>query len=62
MFRVCQKLKLLKPVLKMLNKRDFSDISTRVLSSKDALSSIQWKLDKDPSNLNLQNLERTLYK
>lgn len=62
MFRVCQKLRLLKPALKLLNKKDFSDIFVRVLAVKSALNSTQWKLDKDPSNLVLQNLERNLYK
>ncbi|KAL7196041.1 hypothetical protein ACSBR1_036130 [Camellia fascicularis] len=62
MFRVCQKLRSLKPILKSLNKKDFSDISTRVLASKAELDSIQWKLDKDPSNSSFQLLERSLFK
>ncbi|XP_028087316.1 uncharacterized protein LOC114288025 [Camellia sinensis] len=59
MFRVCQKLRNLKPGLRDLNKKDFSDISTRVLVAKSDLESVQCKLDKDPSNLILQSLERT---
>ncbi|KAL7161753.1 hypothetical protein ACSBR2_042265 [Camellia fascicularis] len=62
MFRVCQKLRNLKSVLKALNKKDFSDISTRVLVPKSDLESVQCKLDMDPSNLSLQNLERSNYK
>ncbi|XP_028073502.1 uncharacterized protein LOC114275708 [Camellia sinensis] len=58
-FKVCQKLRNLKPGLRDLNKKDFSDISTRVLVAKSDLESVQCKLDKDLSNLILQNLERT---
>ena len=62
MFRICQKLRSLKPILKSLNKKEFSDISTRVLASKAELDSIQWKLDKDPCNSSFQLLERNLFK
>ncbi|KAL7181457.1 hypothetical protein ACSBR1_040363 [Camellia fascicularis] len=62
MFRVCQKLCSLKPILKSLNEKEFSDISTRVLATKAELDTIQLKLDKDPSNQSLQNLERNLLK
>ncbi|XP_028090360.1 uncharacterized protein LOC114290623 [Camellia sinensis] len=62
MFRVCQKLKNLKPALKALNKKDFNDITTRVHTSRSELLSAQCKLDKDPNNVSLQKLERTLYK
>ncbi|XP_028082602.1 uncharacterized protein LOC114283922 [Camellia sinensis] len=62
MYRVCQKLKYLKPELKALNKKDFSDITTRVQTSKYELFSAQCKLDKDPSNSELQKLERNIYK
>ncbi|KAL7237760.1 hypothetical protein ACSBR2_003959 [Camellia fascicularis] len=50
MFRVCQKLRTLKPILKNLNKKEFSDITTRVSHAKDQLVSAQIKLDKDPLN------------
>ncbi|XP_028097019.1 uncharacterized protein LOC114296888 [Camellia sinensis] len=40
MFRVCQKLKNLKPALKALNKKDFSDITTRVHTSRSELLSL----------------------
>ncbi|KAL7215163.1 hypothetical protein ACSBR1_027345 [Camellia fascicularis] len=62
MFRICQKLRDLKLGLKALNKKDFSDISTRVLATSSELNSIQWKLDKDPGNPVLQTLEKNLYK
>ncbi|XP_028074557.1 uncharacterized protein LOC114276918 [Camellia sinensis] len=62
MFRVCQKLKYLKPELKALNKKDFSDITTRVQTSKSELFSAQCKLDKDLCNSDLQKLERNIYK
>ncbi|XP_028083502.1 uncharacterized protein LOC114284753 [Camellia sinensis] len=61
MFRVCQKLRQLKPVFKSMNKKKFSD-NTRVLATRSELNSVQWKLDKDPSNLDLQSHESTLYK
>ncbi|KAL7221978.1 hypothetical protein ACSBR1_023830 [Camellia fascicularis] len=62
MYRVCKKLRSLKPVLKTLNTEEFSDISPRVLVTKADLDAIQWKLDKDPSNQSLQNLERNIHK
>ena len=52
----------LKPELKALNKIDFSDITTRVQTSKGELFSAQCKLDKDPSNCELQKIERTIFK
>lgn len=61
MFRVCQKLKTLKPILKNLNKKDFSWISTRVVHAHDHLVSTQIKLDRDPMNAILQNEERVAY-
>ncbi|XP_028068678.1 uncharacterized protein LOC114271244 [Camellia sinensis] len=61
MFRVCQKLRTLKPILKNLNKKEFSDISTRVSHAKDQLVSAQIKLDKDPLNGDLQTHERVAY-
>ncbi|XP_028067860.1 uncharacterized protein LOC114270518 [Camellia sinensis] len=61
MFRVCQKLKTLKPILKELNKKEYSEISTRVGVAKDHLLNSQIKLDKDPLNLTLQETERAAY-
>ncbi|KAL7246796.1 hypothetical protein ACSBR2_001828 [Camellia fascicularis] len=61
MFRVCQKLQTLKPILKDLNKREYSEISTRVVLAKDQLLSFQVKLDKDPMNVILQEEERGAY-
>ncbi|XP_028074449.1 uncharacterized protein LOC114276810 [Camellia sinensis] len=53
MFRVCQKLKTLKPILRDLNKKEYSEISIRVGAAKDQLLNSQIKLDKDPMNLHL---------
>ena len=61
MFRVCQKFKTLKPILKDLNKKEYSEISTRVGVAKDHLLNSQIKLDKDPMNLTLQETERAAY-
>lgn len=58
MFRVCQKLKTLKPIFKSLNKKEYSEISTRVVHAKELLLSSQIRLDKDPLNSVLQNEER----
>ncbi|XP_028095882.1 uncharacterized protein LOC114295781 [Camellia sinensis] len=58
MFRIFQKLRQLKVSLKLLNKKDFSDISTCVLISKASLDLAQIKLDKDPLNYGLQVEER----
>ncbi|XP_028063083.1 uncharacterized protein LOC114266401 [Camellia sinensis] len=61
MFRIFQKLKAIKPVLKAFNKREYSEISTRVNHAKSTLENAQIKLDKDPLNTVLQNLERDAY-
>ena len=58
MSRVCQKLRKLKASLKLLNKKDLSDISTRVQIAKTNLDLIQYKLDKDPMNSGLHSQER----
>ncbi|KAL7202364.1 hypothetical protein ACSBR1_033935 [Camellia fascicularis] len=62
MFRLCNKLRQLKASLKLLNKKDFSDISIRVQASKASLDLVQHKLDKDPVNLALQVQEREEFK
>ncbi|XP_028119770.1 uncharacterized protein LOC114317256 [Camellia sinensis] len=62
MFRVYQKLRQLKVKLKLLNKKDFSDISLRVQASKTNLDLLQFKLDKDPLNCVLQGQEREEHK
>ncbi|KAL7191131.1 hypothetical protein ACSBR2_023242 [Camellia fascicularis] len=62
MFRVCQKLRQLKASLKILNKKDFGDISIRVQASKASLDLVQFKLDRDPGNLELQVQERKEFK
>ena len=60
-FRVCQKLKTLKPILKDLNKKEYSELSTRVGVAKDHLLNSQIKLDKDPMNLTLHEEEKAAY-
>ncbi|KAL7238624.1 hypothetical protein ACSBR2_004673 [Camellia fascicularis] len=50
-FRICQKLKALKPILKDMNKKEYSEISTMVTHAKASLESVQIKLDKDPLNI-----------
>lgn len=52
----------MKPELKKLNKKDFSDVSTRVLCSRLELENIQIKLDKSPLSQDLQVAEREMYK
>lgn len=62
LFRICCKLRSLKPLLKTLNKKDFSDISSRVLYARDELEIAQIKLNKDPLSLQKQSSERNLFK
>ena len=61
MFRVCSKLRNLKPILKNLNKEHIGDMASRVLNAKNDLESIQLDLDKNPNDVNLQNSERVQY-
>lgn len=60
MFRVCCKLRVLKPELKALNKKHFGDVFVRASVTKEELDSVQLKLDKQPFDLNLQGKEREL--
>lgn len=62
MFRTCCKLRYLKPLLKDLNKKDFSDLTSRVQCLRSELESTQIKLDKVPLNLAVQANERNLCK
>ncbi|XP_028099266.1 uncharacterized protein LOC114298836 [Camellia sinensis] len=62
MFRTCCKMRSLKPLLKGLNKRDFSDLSSRVQCARSELENARIKLDKDPLNLEFQVNERNLCK
>lgn len=60
MYRICCKLQALKPGLKSINRKHFSDISLRVNCAMDELDAIQLKLDKHPLDINLQDKERSL--
>lgn len=62
MYVVCTKLRLLQDELKKLNSRDYSDISTRTLDTKQKLESIQLELGSDPSNSSKQIQEKELYR
>lgn len=53
MFRVCQKLRALKPILRRLNKDNYADISNRVIKAKKELEDVQQQL--------LNNPKETLY-
>ncbi|KAL7168280.1 hypothetical protein ACSBR2_038674 [Camellia fascicularis] len=52
---------MLKPILRGLNKKEFREISTRVIHAKSQLESSQIKLDRDPLNFGLQEKERIAY-
>lgn len=58
MFRVFQKLKLLRVELRHLNRKSFGMISSRVLQCQEVLDEVQNKLQADPFNLELQKLEK----
>jgi hypothetical protein len=62
MFCVFEKFKLLQAEFKKLNNKDYSDISTRVLSVQKQLESVQNDLGIDPSDLVKQARERDLSK
>ena len=61
MYKVVQKLKLLKADLKLLNKREFSDIVNRVDNARETLLRFHSSLQNDPLNHQLLLEERTAY-
>ncbi|XP_059627616.1 uncharacterized protein LOC132270455 [Cornus florida] len=61
MFQVVCKLKMLKIKLKALNKKEFSEISKRVIETKNALSAVQIALDGDPANVELRSRQKNLF-
>ncbi|KAL6984540.1 hypothetical protein U1Q18_052623 [Sarracenia purpurea var. burkii] len=61
MYKVCQKLRLLKSKLKKLNRENFSDLSNRVLVAKQFLEGIQIQLDNLPSSEEFRQKEREAY-
>lgn len=60
LFRICSKLRSIKPKFKALNKKHFSDISVRTSCAKEDLDRVQFQLDKYLGDSNLQSLERDL--
>ncbi|XP_020252332.1 uncharacterized protein LOC109829702 [Asparagus officinalis] len=58
MYKLFQKLKCLKPVLKNLNKRHFMNISEQVLRAKEELEDTQRQLIDEPFNSNLISKEK----
>ncbi|XP_059659110.1 uncharacterized protein LOC132305492 [Cornus florida] len=58
MFQVTRKLKSLKQHLKLLNTKEFSEISLRVIAAKDDLNLCQKSLDSRPSDEQLRTKER----
>ncbi|XP_050233401.1 uncharacterized protein LOC126681886 [Mercurialis annua] len=60
MYQVYQKLKYLKPELRSLNKRDFSDISGKVNQTRVLLGDLQAELIKDPFNEIMHDEERAI--
>ncbi|XP_028066993.1 uncharacterized protein LOC114269841 [Camellia sinensis] len=53
LFRICSKLRSLKPELKALNKKHFSDVSVRTSCAKEDLDRVQLQLDKNMGDSNL---------
>ncbi|XP_059629653.1 uncharacterized protein LOC132272541 [Cornus florida] len=60
MFQVTRKLKLLKQHLKLLNTKEFSEISSRVIEVKEALHHCEMTLDSYPSDEHLRTRENEL--
>lgn len=58
MYRVCQKLKFLKPVLKQLNKNGFGDVHVEDANSFASLLEAQEKMHKNPHDTNIINAEK----
>ena len=62
MYVTCEKLRLLQKELKKLNTREYSDISSRALATKQQLDVVQKDLGGDPTNFTNQIQERALCK
>ncbi|XP_050213617.1 uncharacterized protein LOC126665006 [Mercurialis annua] len=60
MFKVCQKLKLLRKELRVLNKEKFSEFKARVDKTREMVSKLQSDLHDDPFNKELQDEKRTV--
>lgn len=55
-FSLCKKLQMLNGVLKKLNAKHFSHISSRAEDASNKLELMQVGLHNDPSNAHLQNV------
>ncbi|XP_058219491.1 uncharacterized protein LOC131330032 [Rhododendron vialii] len=62
MFCVCEKLKLLQGEFKIINIRDFSDVSKRVVDTRQLLESLQKDLGSQSSNLSVISQEKEVHK
>ena len=62
MFQLCKKLKRLKVELKKLNRECYSDLSSRVQQAKHDLESVQWDIQRQPTNISLHGEESRLVK
>lgn len=62
MFCVCEKLKFLQGEFKQPNSKDFSDISSRVVDSRNQLESLQSELSFNPTNTYTLSQERAMYR
>ncbi|CAI9115352.1 OLC1v1016239C1 [Oldenlandia corymbosa var. corymbosa] len=62
MYQLVKKLKRLKSVLKQLNRNQFPDIHQQMQQSRASLQLIQERVSQNPTDENLQKLEREEYK
>lgn len=62
MYRVCEKLKLLQSEFKQINRSDFSDVSARVVESRQLLDTLQQALSTQNPDPSLICQEREAYK
>ncbi|KAI8530014.1 hypothetical protein RHMOL_Rhmol11G0021000 [Rhododendron molle] len=62
MFCVSEKLKLLQRELKFINNRDFSDVSKRVVDTRQLLESLQKDLGSQPSNSFVISKEKEVHR
>ncbi|KAL5861831.1 hypothetical protein ACOSQ4_003127 [Xanthoceras sorbifolium] len=62
MFQLCKKLKRLKVEVKKLNRECYSNLSSRVQQAKHDLESVQWDIQRRPTNVSLHEEESRLVK
>lgn len=58
MFRLCTKLKGLKPELKIFNSKHYGSINSKVAQAREDLTRLQLLHLQDPSNSDLANAEK----